>query len=325
MADPVELLAEHHAQRALLARPEVDLGSSVRKTVVADDCDVALAPVDLGPKIVVDLDELLKLVTGELGVVAKRHVERALGKWKMLHERPRVEPHAVIGEAGVEQIAIELREVLERRIVEPRLHEAIRAPLDQETSLDRLGFGDGGVIGAERLLPVVVDAVPDLSDEVLGIGEAAVIADAVRLEFLTKLGCENRVGGGNAIGDVGRAPIGKCVGADEADQPSALADIGHLVVEGETGGERSADLVHVGLDPVSRISAAFVDHLGVEHNLGELAHRSDAGQSRVPQHDEADRVKRGPHASSEFAAGLQIGIVHLEVRTVDFVHLGSVV
>ena len=97
------------------------------------------------------------------------------------------------------------------------------------------------------------------------------------------------------------------------------------MVVGETGGERSTDLVHVGLDPVSRVCAAFVDHLGIEDDLGELAHRSDAGQSRVPQHDQADGVERGPHAPGEFAIWPQIGIVHLEIRTVDFVHLGSVV
>ncbi|KAG1648184.1 hypothetical protein GQR58_030034 [Nymphon striatum] len=83
----------------------MDGGAAMREAVVADDGEVADLPVQRDAELVVDGHELLKFVVSHLAVVAEGEVERALFVRQVLHQRPAVEPHAVIGHAAVQQIA----------------------------------------------------------------------------------------------------------------------------------------------------------------------------------------------------------------------------
>ena len=91
------------------------------------------------------------------------------------------------------------------------------------------------------------------------------------------------------------------------------------MVIGEAGDERGADLIDVALHPVAGVGSALVGHVLTNNYLCELSHAGRVGQTGVAKHDQTDITVGALHQLGELAVGLEVGVAHVERRTVDFV------
>mmetsp|Transcript_33265 Transcript_33265/g.72604 ORF Transcript_33265/g.72604 Transcript_33265/m.72604 type:complete len:500 (+) Transcript_33265:442-1941(+) len=315
----LELLAQDHADLALLPLLQVERRASMRVAVVTEGEDVAHLPADPDAGLVVGMDPLPELVQRERCAVAESHAERALLQGDARHALPRVEPHAVVRDAAEEDVAVDVRAVLEgvRDELGPQvalgvLLERVRDPLGGEAAVGGLRLGLVRGLDAEGHLPVVVDGLvlpPALARVGLAVGEAADVADALVLELLAELGAEEVLCDGDVLREVGVSLALGRLHAAEREVLHAELVVGHLVVVVEPGVVRRAHLVDVAQDPLPRVRATLVLHLLLHEGARVVLHVRDVGEPCVSeQHDPVLRVGV-PHARRQLRAGLGSGPV----------------
>ena len=169
---------------------------------------------------------------------------------------------------------------------------------------------------------MIIDADFVAAGEGFTVGQIAVIAQAVAFQLLAQFGGQQGLCRAHIVRHEGLA-FARCrLLAQERQHLGAAADIRHLVVVVQPSGQRRADFVNIGLQPVARVGAALVVHLRFDHVAGEHAHGGQIGQASVNHVHQADGVKRLPHPPRQCTITIGVVVQRRIVGEVDRVAIG---